>query len=698
MSFSGSPFSSGAFSESETLGASNPVYGAAVGQASASGSITIPPSGMTGSAAGRASAFGMLGANLSIPSQSAPLIGGSAGRADGRGALSTYGNGPPSGPSSSSAIAWRPVVRLGGVDVSARLTGTIEVEIEENAARVASFSLIPTSGAVAVTDWVGKTVEIDFADQLGDGSAANPVRLFGGVVDVPDYDVATGVTRFSCADLLQESLDGMTRDQVDRLVGGRWSAAVSGDAATPWEYAQARLTSVPAALDLDSWRSPRLTAWAAKTTADVTLGEGDVIDGSAAVRLANRSALRNRTNVRFQYRYPLLKKRVVGRGYTYPFSLGAVVSNGYDIPTREMVRQALDGTGWEVVGDINFAPVPGVPAGVAAGEGAVITGKVYVPLFGIPVVTDDGKTAFWSVAQDVADQLCFGYSARIAKRWTQNIDEVYALTITAPASVAALGTISADVSAALENSFDTSAWEAGPPAGAKSNAMRWGMIVNGPLPEVPTPQLGEAAMPYAGDPATDRAAANNAVETLIARARAEMLGSHRLNSADADLPIAPRLDVVHTVRIATPALTAQGKLRRVRHAMDMESGRAVSSIEIALSRTEATGAQTDTPVSVPVAPAPPVPGPPGWAGSVIETWIGRTVTTPVNLPSNATGFFTNLANMNSPNYNGAAATYPVQLVVESPEIEPDSRDNREVPIAASYSVAIPDDTLVLTVA
>jgi hypothetical protein len=44
-----------------------------------------------------------------------------------------------------------------------------------------------------------------------------------------------------------------------------------------------------------------------------------------------------------------------------------------------------------------------------------------------------------------------------------------------------------------------------------------------------------------------------------------------------------------------------------------------------------------------------------------------------------------------------AETYPVQLVVESPEIEPDSRDNREVPIAASYSVAIPDDILTLSV-
>lgn len=696
MSFSAAPFSSAPFSAPES-GPGSDVSGGVSSQATATGSLTIPPAGMTGTAAARASAFGMLGANLSIPPQSGALDGDSAAWAGVRASLSTYGNGPPAGPSAAQAMAWRPVVRLGGAEVSARLTGTIEVEIEENAARVASFSLAPASGAVAVTDWVGKPVEIDFADQLADGSAANPVRLFGGVVDVPDYDLASGVTRFSCTDLLQESLDLLTREQVDRLIGGRWSAAVSGEAASAWEYAQARLASVPAALDLDAWRSPRLTAWAAKTAADVTLGEGDVIDGSAAVRFANRSSLRNTTKVRFQYRYPLLKKRVVSRGYTYPFSLGAVVSNGYDIPTREMVRQALDGTGWEVVGDINYAPVPGVPAGVAAGEGAVITGKVYVPLFGIPVVTDDGKTAFWSVAEDVADQLCFGYSARIAKRWTQTIDEVYTMTVSAPASVAALGTISADVSAALENSFDTAAWEAGPPAGAKGSAMRWGMIVNGPLPEVPAPHLGEAAMPYAGDPATDRAAANNAVETLIARARAEILGSHRLNTAEADLPIAPRLDVAHTVRIATPALTAQGKLRRVRHTMDMDSGKAVSSIEIALSRTEATGVQTDTPVTVPVAPAPPLPGPPGWPGSVIETWVGRTVTTPVNLPSNATGFFTNLANLNSPNYNGAAETYPVQLVVESPEIEPDSRDNREVPIVASYSVAIPDDTLTLSV-
>lgn len=696
--FGDSEFGATPFGADEGAGTAADLAGNAAAQAAVSGTLNgAPPSGLAGAVAGRASAFGTLAPNLSIPVQSAVLEGDAQAQASGRGSLSTYGNGPAVGPAAGTAQAWRPVIRLGGADMSALLTGTIEVEIEEGAARIASFSLAPVAGVVPVTDWVGKAVEIDFADQLPDGSAANPVRLFGGVVDVPEYDLAIGVTHFACTDLLQESLDTEARGAIDTLIGGRWSAAVSGEAATAWDYAQARLASLPAALDLDAWRSPRLTPWAAKASADVALDAGDVVDGTVAVRFASRSSLRNSRTARFQYRYPLLKKRGIVRGYTYPFELGSVVSNGYDIPTREMVRQALQGTGWEVAGEINFAPVPGVPAGVAVGDGAVITGKVYVPLFGIPVITDDGHTAFWSVAQDVADQLCFGYVARLVKRWAQTIDEIYTLTISAPASVAQLGTISDETSAALENSFDTAAWEAGPPAAAKGNVLAWGTIQNGPLPEVPDPHVGESAMPYAGDPATDRKAADNAVETLIDQGRAAILGSHRLNAVDAELPIAPHLDVVHTVRVDTPTVLAQGKLRRVRHLMDLETGRATTQIEVALSRTEATGVQTDTPVTVPVPPAPPDPPPPGGPGTVISTWVGRSIDTPSAIPSNATGFFTNLSNTLSPNYNGAAETYPVQLIVEAPEIESSARDNRDVPIAATYQVAIPEDTLVLTV-
>ena len=695
MTFASAPFAAGPFAAAS--GTAAELAGTAAAQAGASGTLTTPPSGMAGNAAARASAFGQLAPNLTIPVQSAAFDGDALAQAAARASLSTYGNGPPAGPSSAAALAWRPVIRLGGVDVSARLTGSIEIEIEENAARIASFALAPVAGAVPITDWVGKPVEIDFADRLPDGSAANPVRLFGGLVEVPEYELASGVTRFSCTDLLQESLDNAPRADIDTLLGGRWSAAVSGEAATAWDYAQAQLLSLPAALDLDAWRSPRLTPWAAKAAADVVLGPGDIVDGSAAVRFASRSSLRNSREVTFQYRYPLLKKRGIVRGYTYPFELGSVVSNGYDIPTRDMVRQALDGTGWELAGEINFAPVPGVPAGVAVGEGAVVTGKVYVPLFGIPVVTDDGHTAFWSVAQDVADQLCFGYVARLCKRWAQTVDEVYTLTVAAPASVVQLGTIADEAQAALENSFDTSAWEAGPPAASGGNVLAWGAIQNGPLPEVPDPYIGEAAMPYAGDPATDRAAADHAIATLIDQARAAILGSHRLNAVEAELPIAPHLDVVHTVRVDTPALLAQGKLRRVRHVMDLESGRAVTAIELALSRTEATGLQTDTPVAVPVPPPAPELPPPEGPGAVIATWIGRSVDTPSALPSNATGFFTNLSNTFSPAYNAAAETYPVQLIVEAPEIEAEARDNREVPIAASYEVAIPEDLLTLTV-
>ncbi|HPA40314.1 MAG TPA: hypothetical protein PLV04_16325, partial [Phenylobacterium sp.] len=43
---------------------------------------------------------------------------------------------------------WSASVSLDGVDVSARVVGVIEVDAEENASRIASFSLIPATGSI----------------------------------------------------------------------------------------------------------------------------------------------------------------------------------------------------------------------------------------------------------------------------------------------------------------------------------------------------------------------------------------------------------------------------------------------------------------------------------------------------------------------------------------------------------------------
>ena len=122
-------------------------------------------------------------------------------------------------PLTESPARWRAVVTLGGVDVSERLTGDIEVEATEGEARIARFSLVPAPGPIVLPQWSGQQVTIDSAELADDGSALNPRRLFTGVVDVPDYDITTHVVTFECTDQLQEVIGNLPREWVDAHVG-----------------------------------------------------------------------------------------------------------------------------------------------------------------------------------------------------------------------------------------------------------------------------------------------------------------------------------------------------------------------------------------------------------------------------------------------------------------------------------------------
>lgn len=65
-------------------------------------------------------------------------------------------------PSPGERVVWRPVVMVGGVDVSARLIGSVEVEGEEDVARTARFSYAPAAGAVSLDALDDAVVTIDF--------------------------------------------------------------------------------------------------------------------------------------------------------------------------------------------------------------------------------------------------------------------------------------------------------------------------------------------------------------------------------------------------------------------------------------------------------------------------------------------------------------------------------------------------------
>ncbi|MDF5987318.1 hypothetical protein P4131_23210 [Pseudomonas aeruginosa] len=96
-------------------------------------------------------------------------------------ALNSVGHSSVPGPEPiipGFAFRWRAIVRVGDVDVTPLLTGEIEIDREEGAAGVASFSIYLGDAPVVPADWIGRTVTIDYATETA-GELSQGPKVYG---------------------------------------------------------------------------------------------------------------------------------------------------------------------------------------------------------------------------------------------------------------------------------------------------------------------------------------------------------------------------------------------------------------------------------------------------------------------------------------------------------------------------------------
>ena len=225
---------------------------------------------------------------------------------------------------------WAVRVTLGTADVSARLTGSVEVDADADAARVARFSLAPAGAVVDLADLARKAVTVTFErlDAEGavagrritsynvcytkllraEGAVAGRWRLFTGVVDTPEFDPVTRVIAFTCSDARQAKVAAMSRAQIDALIpAGLWSPFIFDRYADSEQYLADRLSTVAGSVDSDEYGALGYTAWSGAATRTFT---GDqILDGTLQPQLAAAAAAK-RMRLTMTYRRP----EVVVRG------------------------------------------------------------------------------------------------------------------------------------------------------------------------------------------------------------------------------------------------------------------------------------------------------------------------------------------------------------------------------------------------
>lgn len=536
-----------------------------------------------------------------------------------------------------SSIHWVPRLIVSGEDWTSRLVGEATVDREEGAAAVCNFALCLPVGPVLPLDWKGRTVALDYIGTM-DGETKEQ-RLFTGRIVDPTWSRTDRILSCICSDQLQQRVESMSLEAIDSLIGGYWSADVfdSATGRSRWEYAKERLSSRTASLDGDAEGNLRVTSWYAAVSPHFVFGPGTTVHDSLDVQLSDISTETNVVEIESEYRFPRLRQRNQTYAWQHPDTDGESGIGGFcnwrvfssEVPSIDMFHGAVESSG-QVVIDEQYFLLP--PSGIYCD-----------PPIG------------WR--NDYTD-LALSGTVVGARRWAQQVTEVYQLRVHVETSELAHGPIIERAGTSLEYENERSAnWGQGNFSGGET----------GHSDERDEPR--RIAM----------------LETNLHQAVASLVQAHRGTRLSWDVPTSwvYGLDLLHTVKLDDQGARAQGKVCRLQYRLDLASGVAMTTTTIAVMR--GGGSVSDPLIVPPYSTEEPEEGG-GGGGSGLATQLGSG-SSGVLYDDDLDGF--------SGNYTIDPGDFPRRFQVTADEIAASKRDEQRVEIPASYRVAIPNDLLEL---
>lgn len=571
------------------------------------------------------------------------------------------------------AFRWRLRVTVGGIDVTARLTGQVSVDRERGAAGLADFTLQMDAGPVVPMDWVGREVVIDYiSTALG---VTTETRRYTGRVVTTEWGSLARLLVCHCGDQLQQRVEAMSTEAVEALIPSYWSSEVyeAVDGRSRWDYAQERLTSVQGSLDSSATGDLRLTSWYAGNI-DFTFGAGTTVYDSVALSYADLTSLTNTVEIEASYRFPRLRQLNENFTWVHPDTNGMGGMSGFcqwrpdstELPDVAMVRDAVTGSGLSLVRNPGYNRVP----------------------LSAPDPCGNGQP--W--VNNYAD-LLLAASLTGGRRWSQPVTEKYALKVVAENSVAQAGEVIARESLSIEYTSDVAdAWEGtafgidAPKATATKIGNGVGGNGTGGIGIYPSQDGGETG--HADE--RDEAQRRGAFLCLLHQAKTSIIQAHSGTKVSWESPTSMVMDVdlVHTLAISDQGISAAARCSHIYDTFDLASGSAITTLTITVMRG---GGSAEDALEPPAASFEPQPEPDG------PDPIGRSLPTQLGGKKGSPAYKEDLDGF-SGNYDNADPTlevFPRRFQVTSIDIPEEDTDEKIVDIAATYRVVIPNDLLEL---
>lgn len=535
---------------------------------------------------------------------------------------------------------WDVIVKVDGVDVGESLidAGEIRIDAERSSARLAELTL-QLSGTVNAQSWTGKAVTIDWIQNNG-----AIWRLFTGVIVEPVLNVANFTILCRCTDDLQRIVDNHSNPQLLDLTGGYWSKYVFDEASVGWKYLQDLLSAQSKSVEMDAFGTLRANSLQNKDTPDFIYTNSLILDDSLKVNFGQRASLINWVDVTFSARFERLYQRNERIMWVWAATFCQNQSNAIVYPSQDMVRAAVDSAGWTILAE-NFTGL--WPTGTYICGGAPVLWTNAYP---------DGVREF---------------DIRAAYRWQQSVVDEFTIKVTAPASIAVYGELKSDYKTAADFKATTENWTG---TEVDFTVPLTGFLTDA-LHNVYQDQLNDSEL-------------TNALQTAVAVAIERINASHRNIKVIFQLPLAPYLDLSHTLRINDSNVQTKGIVWRLQHVLNLSTAQAVTEIELAISAGQ-SGA--DLPLNVYGLPVHPDQPTPSGTQDVIDVpvHIGGLLSSPA-FDENWWGVITNT--------DGALAStpYPEELRLQFAAIPDDKTQNKTDPIPHEIQIAVPDNLLTIT--
>ncbi len=602
-------------------------------------------------------------------------------------------------PSFYTRNGWEPIITINAITVPAnQIINSITITKQEEQNHLAEFSLRLYPATYNLHNYQAAAITISIRQ------AGVVTRLFTGIVDIPVVNTIDEKITLKCVSDRRTLLNNLAT--LVPYIGYYDKTVIGGDLDT-YDLINSRLKTIPYSLDFDSYNNYSLTSWQPAASPNFSLGSSSIYRRTPSITIESSSKIINQVDLTLSYGYQRCHHVQTRYEWNHPYApfdpangTGGIcpfLHSAPSMPTRAMIQSAAEGTGWPTVNNnYHFGKqflsgnyqCDGYWTSWSTVETSTFTAG-QTDANGNPILDPSGNQYMRSVNKVVSDHTnTYTMNALwdATKRFTQNIKEVYTISVKAPQSISLYGTLPSTENYSITNPNQFVNWEnykayTTPPTGVTLVESGGNYFFN-------------------GDDSRESLFVNMYV-TALNKAKTMILKTHRDTSIVYQSPISPTLELKHTVALTGKWINGKGKCKLIKHVMNVSNGdEGEAYTEVTLLQYRGVGTVGE---SILQPPAPPADTYLGTDHQInLQTHLGIDPSTPGSEKWN--GYVGNMQVIqqvpNAPGsgvlgstYNYTRTNYTTSFIVDAPVIDSLLRDERTLnETGVVYNINIPSDS------